>query len=140
MACKEHFTSRISQNMMCDILAGEQGPSCGSMEQIPDLQVVYIRCLPVKTSPRQNVPRSKRPQVKMNHVQTILTTPVDVLPIPDSTPVVFLRNPTIARSVLPFFAEVTLYSFLLFPDRLFASNTQRILDGHNLTEIAMRKL
>ena len=27
-ACEVHFASRIGSNMECDILAGEQGPSC----------------------------------------------------------------------------------------------------------------
>lgn len=28
--------------MICDVLAGEQGPSCASLDQIPDLKVVHI--------------------------------------------------------------------------------------------------
>jgi len=29
--------------MVCDILAGEQGPSCSSLQQIRDLKVVHVR-------------------------------------------------------------------------------------------------
>ena len=29
--------------MICDVLAGEQGPSCASLDQIPDLKVVHVR-------------------------------------------------------------------------------------------------
>ena len=29
--------------MLCDVLAGEHGPSCSSLDQIPDIRVVYIR-------------------------------------------------------------------------------------------------
>ena len=29
--------------MVCDILAGEQGPSCTSVDHIPNLRVVHIR-------------------------------------------------------------------------------------------------
>jgi hypothetical protein len=42
-ACKKHFASTIGKTMVCDILAGEQGPSCTSLDQIPDLRVVYLR-------------------------------------------------------------------------------------------------
>ena len=28
--------------MICDVLAGEQGPSCASLDQIPDLKVVQV--------------------------------------------------------------------------------------------------
>ena len=39
-ACERHFLPRIGKNVVCDILAGEQGPSCKSLSQIPDLKVV----------------------------------------------------------------------------------------------------
>ena len=29
--------------MVCDVLAGKQGPSCTSLERIPDLKVVHVR-------------------------------------------------------------------------------------------------
>ena len=29
--------------MHCDVLAGEQGPSCHSTKQIPDFKVIYVR-------------------------------------------------------------------------------------------------
>ena len=41
-AYKIHFSSRIQCDMLCDILAGERGPSCKSFEQIPDLKVVQV--------------------------------------------------------------------------------------------------
>ena len=31
--------------MRCDILAGEQRPSCNSLEQIPDLKVIHLRII-----------------------------------------------------------------------------------------------
>ena len=38
-ACIRHFTRHCStwQNVACDVLAGDQGPSCVFMSQIPDL-------------------------------------------------------------------------------------------------------
>ena len=38
----KHFASTIGKNMACDIVAGEQGPSCTSLDHIPDLYVVHI--------------------------------------------------------------------------------------------------
>ncbi|KAJ7382680.1 hypothetical protein OS493_033472 [Desmophyllum pertusum] len=42
-ACSRHFASMVGEHMICDVLAGEQGPSCASLEQIPDLKVVHVR-------------------------------------------------------------------------------------------------
>ena len=44
VACKEFFKSKL-KDMCCDILAGEQGPSCHSLEQIPDLKVIHLRII-----------------------------------------------------------------------------------------------
>ena len=43
LACQKHFTTRIERGMVCDVLAGEQGPSCRKLVQIPDLKVIHIR-------------------------------------------------------------------------------------------------
>lgn len=42
-ACSKHFAALIKGNMVCNILAGEQGPSCTSLDQIPDLKVIHVR-------------------------------------------------------------------------------------------------
>ena len=36
-ACGKHFTPVVGERMLCDVQAGEQSPSCISLEQIPDL-------------------------------------------------------------------------------------------------------
>lgn len=43
VACTRHFAPIVGERMVCDVLAGEQGPSCTSLEQIPDLKVVHVR-------------------------------------------------------------------------------------------------
>ena len=43
MACQKHFLPRVGKNLVCDVLAGEQGPSCSMVEQIPDLKLVHVR-------------------------------------------------------------------------------------------------
>ena len=42
-ACRRHFAPVVGERMVCDVLAGEQGPSCTSLEQIPDLKFVHVR-------------------------------------------------------------------------------------------------
>ncbi len=39
-ACLNHFDVG---EMVCDVVAGEQGPSCSSIKQIPDLKVIHVR-------------------------------------------------------------------------------------------------
>ena len=43
-ACLQHFSSKTG--LECDVLAGERGPSCKSLEQIPDLKLIHIRFIP----------------------------------------------------------------------------------------------
>ena len=41
--CERHFATQVGTSLVCDILAVEQGPSCKTLEQIPDIKVVYVR-------------------------------------------------------------------------------------------------
>ena len=41
--CERHFATQVGTSLVCDILAGEQGPSCKTLEQIPDMKVIYVR-------------------------------------------------------------------------------------------------
>ncbi len=42
-SCKNHFAPKMDPDQVIDILAGEQGPSCRSLTQIPDLKLIHIR-------------------------------------------------------------------------------------------------
>ena len=42
-ACEKHFRALMSQGLVCDVLAGDQGPLCSSVHQIPDLKVSFIK-------------------------------------------------------------------------------------------------
>lgn len=42
-ACQKFFESQIEKDEICDVLAGERGPSCSKMAQIPDRKVFYVR-------------------------------------------------------------------------------------------------
>lgn len=42
-ACEKHYKSLSKEGLKCDVLAGDQGPSCFSMEHVPDLKVIHVR-------------------------------------------------------------------------------------------------
>ena len=42
-ACEQHFEAKIGRGLVCDILAGEQGPSCKTVEQIPNIKMIHVR-------------------------------------------------------------------------------------------------
>ena len=41
IACLKHFA--VDPSMTCDVVAGEQGPSCRSFKQVPDSKVIHVR-------------------------------------------------------------------------------------------------
>ena len=43
VACLKHFAPQIGSNLVCDVLAGEKGPSCLNIKQVPDLKLIYVR-------------------------------------------------------------------------------------------------
>ena len=45
-ACEKHFAETVGKNVCCDVLAGEQGPSCKSMNQIPNSKLIHVRFIP----------------------------------------------------------------------------------------------
>ena len=58
-ACLSHFDVR--EGCVCDVLAGEQGPSCSSVKQIPNLNVVHVRFVEgeEKVVKTEEIPRKK---------------------------------------------------------------------------------
>ena len=58
-ACLNHFDVR--EGCVCDVLAGEQGPSCSSVKQIPNLNVVYIKFIDGERNAvkHEEIPRKK---------------------------------------------------------------------------------
>jgi hypothetical protein len=39
----KHFGLKIGGDMVCDVLAGEQGPSCYSIKQVPNVKLIHVR-------------------------------------------------------------------------------------------------
>ena len=58
-ACLSHFDVR--EGCVCDVLAGEQGPSCSLVKQIPNLNVVHVRFVEgeEKVVKTEEIPRKK---------------------------------------------------------------------------------
>ncbi len=49
-ACEQHFTElKESDDLVCDVLAGEQGPSCRTIGQIPDQKFFHVRFVHANT-------------------------------------------------------------------------------------------
>lgn len=69
-ACEEHFAPHVGSEMTCDILAGDQGPSCKEMEQLPNSKLIHLRFVPSETIPEEilhdanNEARNEEPRGK----------------------------------------------------------------------------
>ena len=44
--CENHFAEKVGKNVCCDVLAGEQGPSCKSVNQIPKSKLIHVHFIP----------------------------------------------------------------------------------------------
>ena len=75
-ACKQHFET--DEEMLCDVLVGEQGPSCASLEQLPDTMVIFVRFIDSDMASDENVhnkPKAavtKEPGVKKRRIDTTM--------------------------------------------------------------------
>lgn len=45
-ACEAYFSDEIGEKFECDVLATQQGPSCTTMEQLPDQRLIHVRFVP----------------------------------------------------------------------------------------------
>ncbi|KAJ7380733.1 hypothetical protein OS493_007106 [Desmophyllum pertusum] len=78
-ACERYFLTKIGKNLVCDVLAGEQGPSCNTVSQIPDLKVVYVRFIPTDSDGGDGDTTSMIRKRKIN-VDTQSSMSTDFLP------------------------------------------------------------
>ena len=44
-ACEKH-SHKVGKNVCCDMLAGEQGPYCKSVNHIPNSKLIHVRFIP----------------------------------------------------------------------------------------------
>ena len=59
LACEKDFAATLSGNLKCDVLAGEQGPSCKTLEQVPNVNVSKLIHTLVSCHTLLNVTRRK---------------------------------------------------------------------------------
>ncbi len=55
-ACERHYKSLSEEGLVCDVLAGDQGPSCSSIEHIPNLKVIHVRFIKPTNTPTSFLP------------------------------------------------------------------------------------
>ena len=41
-SCEKHFAFVVGRSLVCNILAGDQGPSCQTIDQLPDTKVIHV--------------------------------------------------------------------------------------------------
>ena len=61
-ACEKHFV--VDKSMSCDILAGELGPSCNTVKQLPDSRVIHVRFVERVGEGTELGIRERRPSLK----------------------------------------------------------------------------
>ncbi|XP_066930542.1 myosin heavy chain kinase A-like [Clytia hemisphaerica] len=49
-ACTSHFRHQLKENEKCDILQGQNGPSCTKITQIKDFKTIFVRFVPMTPS------------------------------------------------------------------------------------------
>eukprot|EP00794_Sanderia_malayensis_P013436 gene13436-14817_t len=68
-SCEKHFKPQLASDFYyCDVLAGDQGPSCRSLSNVPDLKVIHIRFVKVS-------------QMKENHYDDIADSDLSMPPL-----------------------------------------------------------
>ena len=70
-ACERQFAL---EDMSCDILASDQGPSCTSMEHIPDLKVIHVRFINETSKLKKGEKFCKHPPIHVSSVPSMLVS------------------------------------------------------------------
>ena len=63
-ACMNHFRHQIENGLICDVLAGERGPSCEKMAHIQNRKVFYVRFI---KSEREEIVSDDTGSLESNH-------------------------------------------------------------------------
>lgn len=67
-SCQKYFAAQIDKDMICDVLAGERGPSCKKMSQIPDHKVFYVRFIEMSDAEVSNDQDEEEHEQQMHKV------------------------------------------------------------------------
>ena len=69
-SCKKHFASVVGSSLVCDVLAGDQGPSCQTIDQLPNTKVIHVRFIEsvdVELDPGEGPLQSKRQKSNVSY-------------------------------------------------------------------------
>ncbi|KAK6182231.1 hypothetical protein SNE40_009959 [Patella caerulea] len=97
-ACSRHFGT--SSGLICDVLAGEQGPSCSSLKQLPDMKVIHVRFMDSTSNTTTNT--CTRP---------CLNSTTSKYPYQDNSELIFSNMPKKIRKVVSFCDDSNTNSF-----------------------------
>ena len=67
-SCQKYFAAQVDKDMVCDILAGERGPSCKKMCQIPDHKVFYVHFIKMSDAEVSNDQDEEEHEQQMHKV------------------------------------------------------------------------
>ena len=63
-ACEKHFLSVTEGGLVCDVVAGDQGPSCRMLDQLPDTKVIHVRFIESELETIQDTSGSPSKHIK----------------------------------------------------------------------------
>lgn len=69
-SCEKHFASVVGKSLVCDVLAGDQGPSCQTIDQLPDTKVIHVRFIEsvdVELDPGEGPSQPKRQKSNVSY-------------------------------------------------------------------------
>ncbi|ESO85514.1 hypothetical protein LOTGIDRAFT_155001 [Lottia gigantea] len=81
-ACSSHY--EYESDLICDVLAGERGPSCLSVNQLPDLKVIYVRFVEGQDDCKEQLKSPPKKKIKTNNKNSCTST-VKVTSLTDLT-------------------------------------------------------
>ena len=68
-ACEKHFSSATEGGLVCDVVAGDQGPSCRMLEQLPDMKVIHVRFIESELETIQDTSESPSKRIKKHRIR-----------------------------------------------------------------------
>ena len=63
-ACEKHFWSVTEGGLVCDVVAGDQGPSCRMLDQLPDTKVIHVHFIECELETIQDTSGSPSKRIK----------------------------------------------------------------------------
>ena len=74
-ACENHFSSVTESGLVCDVVAGDQGPSCRMLDQLPDTKVIHVRFIESELETIQDTSGSPSKRIKKHRIRLVVHRP-----------------------------------------------------------------